>query len=121
MVLRIFSILLLWTSLAAAQQPMQLPGSPIPRGNPNADPNAPETKAHKKHQYSSKELTEKLQKALDSKNAAYRGSSIQTSVNDQTITLTGSVTSSMQHDMALQLARAYGDERTIVDKLTIRP
>lgn len=120
MVLRIFSMLLLWTSLAAGQQPMQLPGQ-FPRGNPNADPNAADTKPPKKHQYSSKDLSQKLQKALDNKNAAYRGSSIQTSVDDQSITLTGSVTSSMQHDMALQLARAYGDDRTIVDKLVIQP
>lgn len=120
MILRVFSLLVIWASLAAAQQPMGLPGQ-FPRSDPNADPNAPETKAPKKHQYSSRDLSQKLQKALDSKNAAYRGSSIQTSVDDQSITLSGSVTSSMQHDMALQLARAYGDDRKIIDKLTIQP
>ena len=119
MALRILLSLLLCSSLAFAQQPIQLPGQP-PRV-PITDPNAPETKAPRKHQSSSKEVAEKLQKALDSKNAAYRGSSIQTSVDDQTITLTGSVTSSMQHDMALQLARAYGDDRKIIDRLTIQP
>lgn len=118
--MRILSLLLICASLAAAQQPMGLPGQ-FPRSDPNADPNAPETKAPKKHQYSSKELSQKLQKALDSKNAAYQGSKIQTNVDDQSITLSGSVTSSMQHDMALQLARAYGDDRRIVDKLTIQP
>ena len=97
-----------------------MPG-PFPRGHPKVDPNAPESKAPKKHQSSSKEVADKLHKALDSKNAAYRGSNIQTSVDDQSVTLTGSVTSSMQRDMALQLARAYGEDRQIVDKLVIQP
>jgi BON domain len=120
MLLRILSFLVICAAIASAQQPMPLPGQ-IPRGNPRIDPNEPETKKPKEHQSSSKDVAEKLQKALDSKNAAYRGSNIQSSVDDRTITLTGSVTSSMQRDMALQLARAYGEDRQIVDKLVIQP
>lgn len=115
--------LLLGSSLSFAQTPMQLPGQP-PRGNPSTlpDPNAPDTKAPKKqHESSNKDVEEKLQKALDNKNVVYRGSNIQTTVDAQTVTLTGSVTSSMQREMALQLARAYGEERKVVDKLVIQP
>lgn len=120
MFLRLLLLVVLCASVASAQQPMPLPG-PFPHGNPKVDPNAPDTKTPKKHQSSSKEIADRLHKLLDSKNAAYRGSNIQSSVDDQTITLTGSVTSSMQRDMAVQLARAYADDRQIVDKLVIQP
>jgi osmotically-inducible protein OsmY len=121
--LRLFAaLLMLSSSLCFGRAPMQIPGQPS-RGNPPTmpDPNAPDTKAPKKHQTSSKDAQQELQKALDNKNVVYRGSNIQTKVDDQTVTLTGSVTSSMQHEMALQLARAYGDDRKIVDKLVIQP
>ncbi len=102
------------------QQPMPLPGQP-PRGENPADPNAPDTKKPKKHESSSKDVQEKLEKALDNKNAAYQGSNIKTAVDNQSVTLTGTVNSSMQHEMALQIARAYAENRQIVDKLVIQP
>lgn len=110
---------------AAGQQPMgrppmQLPGQP-PRGNNPADPNAPDTKKPKKHDSSSKDVQDKLEKALDNKNAAYQGSDIKTAVDDQSVTLTGTVNSSSQHEMALQIVRAYAENRKIVDKLVIQP
>lgn len=100
--------------------PMQLPGQP-PRGENPADANAPDTKKPKKHESSSKDVQEKLEKALDNKNAAYQGSNIKTAVDNQSVTLTGTVNSSTQHEMALQIARAYGENRKIVDKLVIQP
>ena len=110
---------LLCPGLAVAQSPMQIPGRPS--GNRGAvDPNEPDTKAPKKHQTSSKDVADKLQKALDNKNPAYKGSNIKAAVDDQNVTLTGSVTGSSQHEMALQLARAFGDGRTVVDKLVIQ-
>ena len=81
--------------------------------------NEPNTKPAHHHAISTKDLQEKLQKGLDNKNAAYTGSNIQTEVDDQNVTLTGTVTSSMQHEMALQLVRAYAGDRKIVDRLII--
>jgi osmotically-inducible protein OsmY len=98
---------------------MQIPGQP-PRDRGTVDPNEPNTKPPKKHESSSKDVEEKLQKAFDSKNAAYKGSDIKAAVNDQSVTLTGSVTDSMQHEMALQIARAYSEGRSVVDKLVIQ-
>jgi hypothetical protein len=120
------AVLLLAVPLAFAQIPgqPQMPGQ-SPRGG-NApgmppDPNAPnDTKPQKQHHSSNKDVQEKLDKALDNKNAAYRGSKIQTKVDDQTVTLTGTVTSSMQRDMAMQIARLYSDDRQIVDKMVIQ-
>ena len=82
------------------------------------NPNAPDTKT-KQHQMSTKDVQENLQKALDNKNPAYTGSNIQTAVDDQTITLSGTVTSSSQREMARQMAQAYAGNRKIVDRLVI--
>jgi BON domain len=92
---------------------LQLPAQKI-----GDDPNAPQTKT-KVHQASTKDVQEKLEKGLDSKNPAYSGSSIQTAVDDQTITLSGTVTSQQQREMARQLAQAYAGNRRIVDRLVI--
>jgi len=117
--MRKIAILLLFAGLMAfSQQPMQLPGH-TPRQNPMGDPNEP-SKNSKKHESSTKDLQQKLQKALDNKNAAYKGSNIKPVVDDQNVTLTGSVTSSMQREMALQVVRAYTEDRKIVDKLVVQ-
>ena len=100
--------------------PMQLPGQ-SPRGDNPADANAPNTKKPKQHESSSKDVQDKLEKALDNKNAAYQGSNIKTAVDNQSVTLTGTVNSSSQHEMALQIVRAYAENRKIVDKLVIQP
>lgn len=66
-------------------------------------------------------LRRKLQKGLESKNAAYAGSNIRPVVDDQSVTLNGTVSSESQHEMALQLTRAYAGERRIVDRLIVQP
>lgn len=105
-------ITLAWFApLIHAQLPNQLP--PDANNQPNSKP------AHE-HPMATKEVQEKLQKAFDNKNTAYAGSSIQTSVDDQSVTLNGSVTSELQHEMALQLVRAYAEDRKIVDHLAVR-
>lgn len=103
----------LWLFAAAgvAQQPTKLP--PELNNDPNPKP------AHE-HTASTKDVQEKLQKGLNNKNAAYAGSNIQSSVDDKTVTLNGTVTSEMQHEMALQLVRAYASNRSIVDRLVIQ-
>jgi len=89
--------------------------NPVP-----TDPNAPNSKPEHEHAMSTKDVREKLQKGLENKNAAYQGSNIQTAVDDQSVTLAGTVTSELQHEMALQLARAYAQNRKIVDKLVVQ-
>jgi osmotically-inducible protein OsmY len=83
------------------------------------DNNAPNTKPVHDH-LSNKDVNEKLRKALDNKNAAYAGSNIEAVADDQSVTLSGTVQSSMQHEMALQMARAYAGNRKIVDKIAIQ-
>jgi osmotically-inducible protein OsmY len=109
-----FCLCLFLNGLPAFSQPVPQ----LPQGS-TADQNAPNTKpVH--DQMSSKDVTEKLRKAFDSKNVAYAGSKIDAAADDQSVTLTGTVTSSMQREMALQLARAYAGNRRVIDKLTIQ-
>lgn len=119
MLRKLLFIALLCSGFAAAQSPMQIPGR-TPRDGGAINPNEPDTKSPKKHDSSSKDIAQKLQKALDNKNPAYKGSEIKTAVDDQTVTLTGSVIDSSQHEMALQMARAYAEGRNVIDKLVIQ-
>jgi hypothetical protein len=99
--------------VSGQQRGTQLPHPQVP------DDNAPNTKsAH--HQMPTNEVNEKLRKEFDPKNAAYAGSSIQAAVDDQSISLTGTVKSRIQHEMALQLARAYAGDRKIIDRWSCR-
>jgi len=86
----------------------------------NTDQNARNTKPIH-DQKATKDVTDKLEKAFDPKNAAYAGSSIKPAVDDQSVTLTGMVKDEGQHEMALQVARAYAGSRKIVDRLKIQP
>ncbi len=114
MILALFTTGICLASWAEPNQLLQQPSvSPIP------DQNAPNTKEHH-DQMSTKDVQEKLGKALDNKNPAYAGSDIKARVDDQTITLLGTVQSSMQIEMAKQLARAYAGNRKVVSELSIR-
>lgn len=125
MVVSMKNRVLQWTLLlffaCAPSSFAQLPGqeSPKPEIPDTNTPNTPNPKASH-HQASSKDVAEKLQKGLDSKNKAYRGSDIKALVDDQSVILNGTVTSEFQHEMALQLARAHAGDRKIVDQLTVR-
>jgi hypothetical protein len=100
---------------AVAQQPApQVPGTQLP------DVNTPNPKPTHHEMTKSKDVSEKLHKEFDPKNAAYAGSNIQAAVDDHTVILTGTVKSGMQHEMALQLAKAQADDRKIIDRMIVQ-
>lgn len=111
----------LWMFLLLCSTPAafcQRPGAQSPQPSVMDE----KTKAPKpSHAMSTKDVTEKLTKGLDSKNAAYNGSDIKAVVDDQSVTLNGTVNSESQREMAKQLAQAYGGDRKIVDRLVIQP
>jgi osmotically-inducible protein OsmY len=107
-------VLLLFSPAMVAQQPGS--GRTMPSVS---DDNTPNNKSDH-HQKSTKDVAEKLQKDLDNKNAAYAGSKIRAVVDDQSVTLSGTVTSQSQHEMAMQLAKAYAGDRRIVDRLVVQ-
>ena len=47
------------------------------------------------------------------------GADVQVQVNDQSITLTGTVQSYAQHQRALQLVQPYASSRKIIDKIRV--
>ena len=97
----------------------QLPGMQLPRPQ-LPDDTTPSSKPVHHQKISTKQVEEKLRKGFDNKNAAYTGSNIQPAVDDQSITLTGTVSGEGQREMALQLARAYADDRRVIDRLAFR-
>jgi osmotically-inducible protein OsmY len=108
----------LYALLAICPATLLARAAPLLPQQSTSDQNAPNTRPIH-DQKATKDVTEKLQKAYDPKNAAYAGSNIQPTVDDQTITLTGTVKDAGQREMALQIARAYAGNRKIVDRLTI--
>jgi len=109
---------ILFLLLVAPAMIAQKPGSGSTMPSVSSD-NTPNNKSDH-HQMSTKDVAEKLHKDLDSRNAAYAGSKIQAAVDDQSVTLSGTVTSQSQHEMAMQLAKAYAGDRRIVDRLVIQ-
>jgi osmotically-inducible protein OsmY len=116
----ICALLLAMATIAVSQvNPGQKPTQP-PMGTPPTFPGqtTPETKAPAPGQMSSADIEQQLQASLD-KDSVLSGTNIQTRVDDDTITLTGTVHDESQHQRALQLAQASAGSRKIVDKLTI--
>jgi BON domain len=60
-----------------------------------------------------------LQSALDD-DPTLRGANVAANVDDESITLTGTVESYLQHQRVLQLVSPYYSYRTIVDKVTVQ-
>lgn len=111
--LTLCAVVLVSAAALSGQPPLQRPQ------DSNTDQNARNTKPIH-DQKATRDVAEKLEKAFDPKNAAYAGSTIKPAVDDQTVTLTGTVKDEGQHEMALQVARAYAGNRKIVDQLKIR-
>ncbi|HEY1936859.1 MAG TPA: BON domain-containing protein [Candidatus Angelobacter sp.] len=60
-----------------------------------------------------------LQSAFDD-DPSLSGAEVATSVDDERITLTGTVQSYLQHQRVLQLVSVYSSYREIVDKVTVQ-
>jgi osmotically-inducible protein OsmY len=113
-------LLPLWMFLLLCSTPAVFCQQPGPQ-SPQPSIMDEKTKAPKPaHSMSTRDVAEKLKKGLDSKNAAYNGSDIKAVVDDQSVTLNGTVNSESQREMARQLAQAYGGDRKIVDRLVVQ-
>ena len=68
------------------------------------------------------EGNERIQSNLQSEfdgDPVLTGAEVETQVDDESITLTGTVQSYLQHQRVLQLASAYDSYRKIVDNVTV--
>jgi len=116
----ICALLLSTATIAMSQtQPGQRPAQQ-PVGTPPTLPEqtAPETKAPAPAQMSNADIEQQLQASF-AKDPLLGGTNIQTKVDDESITLTGTVHDENQRQRALQLASPSVGSRKLIDKLTL--
>src|SRR5260370_9702729 len=112
--------ILLFSTLATAQQP------PSPPPNP-PDPNAPQQPAQppppgqtnpQDKASANSQMQSDISSALSS-DPSLSGTSVQSSVDDVNITLTGSVQSKAQMDRVLALVSPYARYRNVLNKVVL--
>ena len=95
-----------------AQQPSPRtpPDMPAPREHPDAQTQG---------MPAGNEVAQQIQKKIDTE-PLLKGSTVKAAVDDGSVTLTGTVDSEQEHDIALRIAKSYAGKRDIVDKIKIR-
>ena len=79
----------------------------------------PDTKAPAHDQMSSTDIQNQIQAAFD-KEPTLDKTQLQTTVDDDSLTVSGTVENESQHQMALQIAQSYAAGRKVVDKVEVR-
>jgi hypothetical protein len=79
----------------------------------------PDTKAPPPQSLSTGQVEQQIQGKLKSE-PILANTSVRIKADDRSITLTGTVDSDVQHDLALRIAQSYAGDRTVVDKITVR-
>ncbi len=79
----------------------------------------PDTKAPSPRGLSAAEIAKQIQEKLNSEPGLVN-TQIGVNTNAKSVTLTGSVETERQHDLALRIAQSYAGDRKIVDKIKIR-
>ena len=79
----------------------------------------PDTKAPPPSELSSAQIQRQIQDKLNSESALSKAK-LGVKADDQSVTLTGTVDSDTQHDLALRIARSYAGDRKIVDRIEVR-
>ena len=120
----IFAAALLFATSTMAQQQGQNPTAP-PQGTPpfvQSEPNdqmPPDTHAPAHQELSTTEVQKQIQNKI-SDEPGLAGSNVSVNVDDRSVTLTGTVNSEQQHDLALGIARSLAGDRPIDDKIALR-
>ncbi|HEV2990268.1 MAG TPA: BON domain-containing protein [Candidatus Angelobacter sp.] len=119
------ALLLLSAPLALNQQPQQ-PGQSrppyttpptFPENHPKNEP--PLAVSPDQVPAASSDIQDQLQQTLR-KDPDLKDAQVQTRVDDQTITLKGTVQDDIQHQRVLQLVQTYAGKRKIVDDLIVK-
>ena len=79
----------------------------------------PDTKAPPPQALSTAQIEQHVQDVFSSE-PALAGTNLAVKANDQSVTLTGTVATEGQHDLALRIAQSYAGERKVVDKIKVR-
>jgi osmotically-inducible protein OsmY len=114
------AILLFLSTLATAQQPSSTapsPSDPNASQQPAQSPSPSQTNPQDKASVNS-QMQSDISSALSS-DPSLSGTSVQSSVDDVNITLTGSVQSKAQMDRVLALVSPYARYRNVVNKVVV--
>jgi hypothetical protein len=119
------TLVLSLTACALAQQGQQLPSQPpyetpptFPRDQQQLPKQMPPDQDAPPEDLSDPEATRQIQQGLKSE-PALRDSDIAVKVDQASVTLTGTVHTDDQHELALRIARSYAGDRKIIDKLKL--
>jgi BON domain-containing protein len=126
---RICCILLLLAGMGFAQQQGQPPPTTSPpyqtpptfpegRQTPRAQM-PPDTEAPPPQTMSTQQVEQQITQRFSSEPELSK-SNIDAKVDDNSVVLTGSVDTEVQHDLALRIARSYAGDRRIVDKVKVK-
>ena len=120
----LWGLALVFVTSAFAQQqpPTNSPPYTTPPTFPDGRPQQqmpPDTKAPPPQDLSDSEVEQQIQKKL-SREPALANTEIGVKIDATSVTLTGSVDTERQRDLALRIAQSYADRRKIVDKIKIQ-
>ena len=90
----------------------------FPRDQSPEDPLPPDTKAPS-HELSNPELRQQIDDSFSAE-PKLADSRLSVSVDDEAVTLTGTVDDEQQHDLALSIAKSHAGDREIVDKIQVQ-
>jgi hypothetical protein len=91
----------------------------FPRDQTPDEPLPPDTKAPSHEQLSNPELRQQIDDSFSAE-PKLADSRLNASVDDEAVTLTGTVDNEEQHDLAISIARSHAGDREIVDKIQIQ-
>ena len=120
----LWGLALVFVTSAFAQQqpPTNSPPYTTPPTFPDARPQQqmpPDTKAPPPQDLSDSEVEQQIQKKL-SREPALANTEIGVKIDATSVTLTGSVDTERQRDLALRIAQSYAGQRKVVDKIKIQ-
>ena len=110
------------SAFAQQQPPTSSPPYTTPPTFPEGRPQQqmpPDTTAPPPQAPSAAEVEQQIQDKLKSEPALIN-TEIGVKTNAKSVTLTGSVNSKKQHDLALRIAQSYAGDRKVVDKIKIQ-
>ena len=122
----LFVFVLLMATAVFAQQPGQLPPTSPSESTPPTFPEEraprqqmpPDQEAPPQGLSTPEEVQQLIQQGLNSEPMLHN-SNVGVHVDENSVILTGTVSSEEQHDLALRIAQSYAGDRKIVDKIKL--
>jgi hypothetical protein len=111
------------SAFAQQQSPMNPPPYTTPPTFPDDQASRqempPDTKAPPPQGLSTAQVEQQIQDKLN-REPVLANANVGVKTDGKSVTLTGTVDTDAQHDLALRIAQSYAGDRTIVDKITVR-